>query len=224
MRYLKGFIFSLLVIASISAAAQTRHESEPYCDHKSAGKLQIADADAIIIGLGIGQASLQDVQAKLGRAKITRVSRDEESDVSVCYVSPTDGTVLVFYSGAMGGWTEITRFAVWSRAAAFPHASQCTPSKLVSWNIAAESGLHLGPTRQEIEKIAGKPRTSAPASAKYEYVCRRKMTEAEIKSWKTGPNNWDVTKDPYFDRMSWMDVPYMESAASRIEIGKIESY
>jgi hypothetical protein len=43
------------------------------------------------------------------------VSREEESDVSVCYISPTEGTVLVLYSGATGGWTDITRFALWSR-------------------------------------------------------------------------------------------------------------
>jgi hypothetical protein len=196
IRYLKGLIFSLLIV-SIAASAQTRREDEPYCDDKDSGRVEVADADTTILGLGIGRASLKDVQATLGKANISRVSRDEESDVSVCYLSPADGTVIVFYSGAMGGWKEITSFALWSREAAFPHDSQCTPSKLVSRSIATQSGLQLGLTIQEMERMAGKPGTSEPASAKYEYVCRRKMTETELKGFKTA-NNWDVTKNPYF--------------------------
>ena len=185
--------------------------------------MEITDKDATILGLRIGRASLKDVQARLGTASIGRVSREEESDVSVCYVSPTDGTVLVFYSGAMGGWENVTWFALWSREAAFPHAAQCAHSKLVSRDLAAQSGLRLGLTKQELETIAGKPTKIGHTSAKYEYLCRRTMTEEEIKGFKT-VNHWDVTSDPYFDRMSWIEVRYANSTASRIEIGQIESY
>jgi hypothetical protein len=48
------------------------------------------------------------------------------------------------------------------------------------------------------------------------------MTEEQIKGFKA--NNWDVTKDPYLDRMSWIDVRYVNSIAARLEIGRIESY
>ncbi len=34
------------------------------------------------------------------------MSRDEESDVSVCYASPAEGTVLVLYSPRLLGWTD----------------------------------------------------------------------------------------------------------------------
>ena len=49
------------------------------------------------------------------------------------------------------------------------------------------------------------------------------MTEDEVQRFKTA-NNWNVTKDPYFDRMSWIEVHYRNSTASRVEIGEIESY
>jgi len=49
------------------------------------------------------------------------------------------------------------------------------------------------------------------------------MTEEEIKGFKT-VNHWDVTSDPYFDRMSWIEVRLRKLDASRIEIGQIESY
>jgi hypothetical protein len=213
----------LLLITTITASPQTRREDEPYCSESGAKRVEVAKADTTILELAIGRSSLQDVQAKLGRSKITRVSRDEESDVSVCYVSPTDGTVLAFYSGAMCGWKDITWFALWSREDAFPHSSQCTSSKLVSRNLSTESGLQLGLTREKVDRILGKPTKLGRTSTKYEYLCRSKMTEDEIKGFKTA-NNWDVTSDPYFDRRSWIEVHYANSRASRVEIGEIESY
>ncbi|MGB9073054.1 MAG: hypothetical protein WCC22_10330 [Terriglobales bacterium] len=213
----------LLLVATVVSPAQTRREDEPYCDEKNAKKVEITDADATILGLAIGRASLKDVQTKLGSAIVTRVSREEESDVSICYVSPADGTVLVFYSGVMGGGEDITWFALWSREAAFPHASQCTPSKMVSRGLGTQSGVRLGLTKADLERIVGKPTERGPKSVKYNYLCRKKMTEDEIKGFKTA-NNWDVRSDPYFDRMSWIEVRYRDSTASRIEIGEIESY
>jgi hypothetical protein len=55
--------------------------------------------------------------------------------------------------------------------------------------------------------MLGKPTSLGRTPTKYEYLCRRKMTEDEIKGFKTA-NNWDVSKDPYFDRMSWIEVHY----------------
>ncbi len=49
------------------------------------------------------------------------------------------------------------------------------------------------------------------------------MTPGEIKGFKD-TNNWDVRRDPYFDRMSWIELHYVKSASSRIEVGRIESY
>lgn len=213
----------MLLVVTVVSSAQTRREDEPYCDQKSAKKVEITDADATILGLAIGRASLRDVQAKLGSAEVTRVSREEESDVSICYVSPTDGTVLVFYSGVMGGGEDITWFALWSHEAAFLHTSQCTPSKLVSRSLRTQSGIRLGLTKAALERIVGKATEHGPKSVMYNYLCRKKMTEEEIKGFKTA-NNWDVRSDPYFDRMSWIQVHYKDSTTSRIEIGEIESY
>jgi hypothetical protein len=223
MRGLNRAIVVLLLIATGLSPAQTRHEDEPFCDEESAKNVDIAAGDAAILGFSIGHATLKDVQAKLGSASVRRVSREEESDVSICYVSPADGTVLVFYTGVMGGGTDITWFALWSHEAAYPHASRCTPSKLVTRSLSTESGVRLGLTKEEVERIVGKPPQNGLKSNKYSYLCRKKMTEEKIKSFKT-ENNWDVTKDPYFDRMSWIGLWYRDSMTSRIEIGAIESY
>src|SRR5690349_822293 len=113
----KGVLVPLLIVAAITSGAQTSLEKEPLCDQQGTKKVDISDADARILGFAIGEASLKDVETKLGSAPVQRVSRDEESDTAICYVSPADGNVLVFYSGAMGGWKDVTRFAIWSREA-----------------------------------------------------------------------------------------------------------
>ncbi len=224
MRYTNRiFVLLLASIGTVALSAQTSREREAYCDPQSARKVEIDNADATILSFSIGEASLKDVQAKLGTAKITRVTQEEESDISVCYISPTDGTVLVFYSGSMGGWKDITWFALWSKTAAFPNASQCTPSARVSHDLSTASGLRLGLTQEQLERIAGKPTAQKSSSMKYDYVCRQKMTEQEIKRFKTA-NNWDVTNDPYFDRMSWIEVHFRTGKASRIQVGRTESY
>jgi hypothetical protein len=49
------------------------------------------------------------------------------------------------------------------------------------------------------------------------------MTEDEIKRFKNA-NNWDVRTDPYFDQTSWIEVRYSDSTASRVEVGRFDSY
>lgn len=220
---LKQAIVVFLMLEIVTCLAQTRREKEPVCDRQRSKRVDIADGDATILGYTIGRASLDDVQAKLGKTETYRVSREEGSDVAICYVSPADGTVFAVYSGAMGGWKDITWFALWSLEAAFPNTSRCAKSVEISRHLVTLTGLRLGLTAAELKRIAGTPSKVTSSSAKYDYVCRRKMSEDDIKGFKTA-NNWDVTSDPYFDRMSWIDVHFKNAIATRIEIGRIESY
>lgn len=222
MRF-KQAIVVFLMLEIVICVAQTRREEEPVCDRQSSKRVDIADGDATILGFTIGRASLDDVQAKLGKTETYRVSREEESDVAICYVSPADGTVFAVYSGAMGGWKDITWFALWSPEAAFPRASRCAKSAEISRHLATLTGLRLGLTAADLKRIAGTPTKITDSSMKYDYVCRRKMNEDDIKGFKTA-NDWDVTNNPYFDRMSWIDLHFKNAIATRIEIGRIESY
>src|SRR5947209_3193156 len=104
----KCVMTAFLILGMITCSAQARRGQKPLCDQQRTKKVEITDADATILGFGIGHASLKDVKAKLGSAKTERVSREEGSDISMCYVSPVDGTLLAFFSGVMGGWKDIT--------------------------------------------------------------------------------------------------------------------
>jgi len=212
-----------VLIFGLSTEGQIRHEKEPYCTENGTRRVEIADGDATILGLGIGLSSLEDVQAVLGKSESVRVSKEEESDIALCYVLPADGTLLIFYSGSMGGWKDVTSFSLWSQGTTPPGSQECVRSAKVSRSLSTKSGLKLGLTEQEVREIAGEPTSRDRSSVKYDYMCRRKMTDEEINGFKTA-NNWDVKDDPYFDKTSWIEVRFNAGTASHIEVGRIESY
>lgn len=214
----------LLFLFALACPAQTWQEAEPVCSAKSADKVEIAPADTKFLGFTIGHSTLKDVQARLGPANVVTVSPGgADSDQSVCYFSPSDGTVVIFYTGPMGGWRDITWFAIWSQKAAFPKRAECSPSKVVSRTLSIASGVRLGLSRAEFERLAGVPTQRKPAIDEYSYLCRRRMTAEEIRGFKTA-NGWNVTSDPYFDRTSWIKAWFRDSGTSRIDIGEVESY
>jgi len=216
--------FHLLLPIALACPAQTRQGAEPLCSANSADRVEIAPSDTRFLGFTIGHSTLKDVQARLGPAHVVTVSPGgADSDQSVCYFSPSDGTVVIFYTGPMGGWRDITWFAIWSRKAAFPKRAECSPSNVVSHTLTTASGIRLGQPRARFEGLAGVPKQREPAVDKYSYLCRRRMTAEEIRGFKTA-NGWDVTSDPYFDRSSWLQAWFQDSRVFRFEIGEIESY
>jgi hypothetical protein len=212
----------LMMVVWLSASpAQIPSESEPECNKQGVGKLQLTREDTTILGLTIGSASLKDVEAELGPANV--LPRIESSPDTICYVSPTDGTVLIFGAGAMGGFVDVTDFAIWSHEAKFPNASACLPSKLVSRSLSTPSGIKLGLSVEQLSAIVGTVPTTKHAEVHYELSCREKMTAEDIKRFKTA-KNWDVPENPFFDVSSFVKAQFTSSKASRIYVAKLESY
>jgi hypothetical protein len=212
----------LVTVVWLSASpAQTPTEYAPECHKQGIGKLQLTQQDTTILGLTIGSASLKDVQAKLGQTGF--LPRNESSPNTICYVSPTDGTVLSFGAGAMGGFVDVTEFSLWSREAGFPNVKACLPSKLISRNLSTLSGIKLGLNLQQLNTIVGAVPTTKHVEAHYGLSCREKMTLEEIKRLKTA-NNRDVSDNPFFDVTSFVEAQFSNSKASRIYVAKIESY
>lgn len=213
----------LLIVLLGTPPAQTRTNGEQVCGTLGLGKLQLTKADTTILGLTIGSASLENVRARLGRARILPSPGSGPLTPTICYVSPSDGTVLTFGTGAMGGFADVTDFGIWSREAKFPNVSACRTSKWVSRSISTASGIRLGLSVEALSNIIGAQPGAEHGSVHYEMNCRRKMTLTEIKGFKT-VNNWDVSSDPYFDLDSSVDARVSNSVVIRIEITKIESY
>jgi hypothetical protein len=211
-------IAPLLVIALLSA--QKTSTKEQNCDQKTAEKLELSISDTTILGLTIGKSSLSDVQAKLGATAL--LPRKEHADDSICYISPVDGTVIVFAAGAMGGWSDLTEFALWSREASFPHKGSCAKSTLVTQAAATDSGIRLGLSTEALSKILGKPAKMNKVSIKYESACRKRMTERQVETFKAA-KEWNPSDETEYNVSSWVTVTLRGSRASRIVVTKIES-
>jgi len=219
----KALLVALLVMTSPGSPAPTVSNDEPECSKQGAGKLQLTEADTTILGLKIGSASLKDVQAKLGSTDSLPTHGNASASNTICYVSPADGTVLTFGASGMGGFVDVTEFAIWSGEAKFPNVLACRPSELVSRSLSTKSRIRLGLSVQQLSDIIGARPKTGPPLVRYELICRQKMTEDEIKGFKTA-NNWDVSEDPYFDVSSFVEARFTSSGASRTEVTKIESY
>jgi hypothetical protein len=213
----------MMVVWLSGSPAQTPIEDAPECTEQGMGKLQLSREDVTVLGLTIGRSSLKDVEAKLGETESLLNHGSASASNTICYVSPTDGTVLTFGASGMGGFKDVTEFAIWSREAKFPSVSTCRPQKLVSRGLSTASGIRLGLTTKQLSAIVGTLPKSRNAVVHYQLVCRQKMTADQIKGFKTA-NNWDVSENPYFDVSSFVEAHFINSETSRISVAKIESY
>jgi len=110
------------------------------------------------MGFTIGKTTLADVQAKLGCSERRKCSYDSEADDEVCYVAPDkDGTIVVFASGAVGGWTELTGYKVISSSVDAHCYRQCFRSRKVNRKVKTKAGLRLGLTREQLVALLGAP-------------------------------------------------------------------
>jgi hypothetical protein len=153
-----------------TSSAQVPSADEPECNKQGIGKLQLSKEDVTILDLTIGSASLKDVKAKLGE---TGSLPTHGRSTTICYVSPTDGTVLTFGTSAMGGFVDVTEFEIWSREAKFPSVSACRPQKLVSRSLSTASGIRLGQTAKQLSAIVGTLPKSRNAVMHYQLFCRQ---------------------------------------------------
>jgi hypothetical protein len=169
MRFLVAAVaVSVLAVSANIWPSQTTAQETPECRQNGPAKVRLTEDDTTILGLTVG-GSMKDVQAKLGQAK--PFGRN-----SICFVSPSDGTVLTFSTGWPGGFENVTGFELWSHEAKFPNVAKCTRSTLVSRDLSTKSGIRLGLTAEQLArlvgvKLAGAPSIDQTQLSQYEMSC-----------------------------------------------------
>lgn len=131
--------------------------------------LRLDKRDLTVLGATIGVSSQVDVEKKVGKASSFRISQHEGSDEAICYrsVSEGDKTVVAFYFGALGGWTDLTRISISnSKTPRFP-AARCKPSGLISHDLAFLRGLRLGASTTDVMRVLGPPSRSTEGTLSY---------------------------------------------------------
>src|ERR1700730_2196148 len=218
MRFVSnGLVLFLLIMDFAGSPTQAQSDDAPDCSQQGVGKLQLTKEDTTILGLTIGNSSMKDVEAKLGQAHVLPLHGSASASHTICFVSPTDGTVLTFGTNGMGGFVDLVEFAIWSPEAKFPNVSACSHSKLVSRDLSTTSGIKLGLSVKQLSNIVGKRAATQRAEVHYQLWCRQRMTPDEIKRFDP-TNNSDVSERPYFDVGSFVDAHFASVGASQIAI------
>ena len=126
----------------------------------------------------IGKATLLDIQSILGSNNLTPIEPGDGADVAPCYSAGTSpfAPAVVFETGALGGWKEITAYRLTKR---WKRRCQLTDASLITMSTA--NGLKYGAEHQLIERMLSqsRPMTSGMRMC-IEELYVRKPTESEI--------------------------------------------
>lgn len=134
--------------------------------------LRLDRHDLTVMGVTIGSSNKLGVQSKLGKTATFTVHHADEREDALCYRSASDDTAVVFYFGALGGWTDVTRISISNSKALEFGTAKCRSSARVSHDLPFLRGLRLGASSSDFVKVLGPPTRASENSASY-YVSHK---------------------------------------------------
>jgi hypothetical protein len=167
----------------------------------------------------VGVTALADVQKTYGVAEASRVSREDEADVRVCYAhsSPNGASFLVFESGPMGGFKQITGF----RISILRPSGNCVSTKIDIGTLKTGNGIRLGQGLVDFKKAISVEFKRRGSELIYEAVSQRAATEEELKRLRA---KWPDEKQDYFDVTTTLKAKFKDNRLIDFYVQKIESY
>ena len=159
---------------------------------QNAPRLRLNRADLTVLGVTIGVTSRAQVEAALGTAAQFKIGLGEAADDAVCYRSSlkNDDTVLVFYFGALGGWTDVTQISVSQGEPASIRGAHCAASRTVSRNLKFLKGLSLGMSSADVRQMLGPP--SRAKKSQLSYYVSHNCTSGKVNGAKEDFNPCEV--------------------------------
>lgn len=167
----------------------------------------------------IGKATLEDVQSRLGVNKPSPVGSGDGADMALCYsvgTSPSAPTV-VFETGALGGWKEITAYRLTKRG---KRRCQLMDASLMPMSTA--NGLKFRTKRQQVENVLSlsKPTTSG-LNIRVEEVYRRRPTASEAARIRRSGADPDRME---FDVVDIVEVRFKHGVVDDLYVKRLVSY
>ena len=167
----------------------------------------------------VGVTTIDEVRKTYGMAEPSRVSREDEADVTVCYVhsSSRGESFLFFESGVMGGFKRITGF----RISTLRQNGNCVSTKIDVGALATGNGVRLGQSLEGFEKAVPVEFKRCGSELTYEAVSQREATQEELKRLRA---NWPNEKQDYFDVTTIIKAKFQDNRLIDFYVHKIESY
>jgi hypothetical protein len=180
----------------------------------------------------VGVTTLTDVQRIYGAAEASRVGREDGADVRICYTHPSSKgrTFLIFESGVMGGFKQITGF----RLSTIRPSGNCVSTKTDIDTLETRNRVRLGQNLADFKKaipVEFKRRGSEliyeavnQRAADYEAARRRAATQEEMnEELKRLRAKWPNEQQDHFDVTMTLSAKFKDDRLIDFYVHKIES-
>jgi hypothetical protein len=167
----------------------------------------------------IGQATFDDVLSHFGPNKPYPLQPGDGADLAMCYSNGTGSTApaIVFETGALGGWQEITAYRLTHRS-----KRQCRLTSVPVLKMATRNGFLLSTSRQVVINALGRSNaTKSVARLRAEDVYQRAPTDEEAARMRG--SNADPTGFK-FDVVDMVDVRFKGGVVDELYVRRLVSY
>ena len=181
-----------------------------------------------VLGITLGRATLAQVRAKLGPARLWRDGDASTAEMKVCYVSRgPDAVAIVFASNTeMAGppESEVTDVKV-VELGAYKDRSNCRDLTISGDKVRTTSGLGLGLTAQRVRGILGAPTTTANSAWNYFWYVEMPMppTDKSYRYWLSRKEECFEGKEPFFTVSSGIRLGFDGDKVVSLILSRVES-
>jgi hypothetical protein len=192
---------ALLFVLATSSAAQTLPE----------GLFTLAKFE-------LGKATISDVQAHFGPSTLRPLEPGDGPDRAVCYSNgrTASAPTVIFETGALGGWKEITAYRLTTR-----HRRQCDATAVSIEDLSTGNGLQLFAAKKTALQAINKPETASSAKVRVEQVYQRKATPDEATRIRLADPG---TTQLAFDVVDAVEVRFKGSVVDDLYVKRLVSY
>lgn len=180
---------------------------------------EIPPATFSIDNATVGVTTLADIQEIYGAAEASRVGREDEADVRICYAysSSKGRSFLIFESGVMGSFKQITGF----RISTIRPSGNCVSTKTDVGVLETRNGVRLGQSLADFKKAIPVEFKRRGSELIYETLSQRAATQEELKRLRA---KWPNEKQDYFDVTITLSAKFKDNRLVDFYVHKIESY
>ena len=187
-----------------------------------------------VLGITPGESTFEDVGRLYGETSQWHTGDAAGAETKMCFRfgSGTTVTHVVFASNSeMAGVSRVvTDIRLYSKAEPFADAQRCTPVLAGQHNLSTPSGLHLGASATEVNKILGKhqrrehthlvwvacQKISLPQTdPKYEYWSKREGC------FEDEHGGWDGK--PYYSACAEVTIGFKKGKVTYLELSSTDS-
>lgn len=167
----------------------------------------------------VGKATIDDVQSHFGPNKPYAIESGDGADVAVCYSNgmASSAPAIVFETGALGGWKEITAYRLTKR-----DKHQCRLTNVPLSAMSTGNGLTLNAKRQLVANALSRSKpVMSPTKMRVEEVYQRTPTDAEAARMRRSNADPSQVK---FDVVDTVEIRFKRGVVDDLYVRRLVSY